>query len=213
MRAEASYSTSPWIMLFSAVSSRCRSDSSRCCASRFCRVICRMIRNRISATTAAASSGGGDQEPGLRAPVGQRGGCRVGRDDDAGEMGQRHGGAEPVHLVDRTLHDAHRLLAALVQDPLQQRSGREFLSDHRIDVRIARHQGPVGMEHRDRRALSERDGRKEFLVIGGIDAPRHHAEKHAVCAGQPMGNDGVQIAGDKAREPPRSEPMVIAGRT
>ena len=40
-------------MLFSAVSSRCFSNSSRCCASRFCRVICRMITNRMKAITSA----------------------------------------------------------------------------------------------------------------------------------------------------------------
>ena len=31
-------------------------------------------------------------------------------------------------------------------------------------------------------ARAERDGSKELLVIGGIDAPRHHAEKDAVLA-------------------------------
>ena len=56
--------------------------------------------------------GGDDQESGLLAPVGQRGGDRVGRDDDDRETAQRGRGSEPVRFVDRALH-AQRLLAAL----------------------------------------------------------------------------------------------------
>ena len=138
-----------------------------------------------------------DEEPGLRAPVGQCGGNRVGRDHDARVVAERGRGSQPVRLVDRALH-AQRLLAALVPDTLQQRRLREILADQFVDPRIARQHGAVGMKHRDGGAGSERDGREEFFVIGGVDAPRHHAEKGAVFARQPMGDDGVQIAGDMA---------------
>ncbi len=123
--------------------------------------------------------GRGHEESGLRAPVLQRCGNRVGRDDDDREAAQLGRRSEPVRIVDRAAH-AQRLLAALAQDPLQQRRGLEFLSDHLIDVRITRQQGPVGVEHRDGSPRAHRDRSKEFLVIGGVDAPRHHAEEGAV---------------------------------
>ena len=54
------------------------------------------------------------------------------------------------------------------------------------------------MKHRNRGAGSDRDGNKELHVIGRIDAARHHAEKDAVFPGQPVGDDRVQIVGEKA---------------
>ena len=105
--------------LRSCCSGRCRaaafSASSRCCASRFCRLICRMIRNRISAITSADSMARGDHGAGLCAPVGQRGAkpsWSRRRRSGSGCSGRR--GAEPVLAVDRALH-AQRLLAALGQ--------------------------------------------------------------------------------------------------
>ena len=55
------------------------------------------------------------------------------------------------------------------------------------------------MKHRNGGAGSGRDGREEFFVMGGVDAPRHHAEKDPVLAAQAMGDDGVQIAGERLR--------------
>ena len=127
-----------------------------------------------------------DQESGLLAPVGERGGNRVGRDHDARVVAERGCRSQPVRLVDRALH-AQRLLAAALPDPLQQRRLREILADQFVDLRIARQHGAVGMKHRDGGARSERDGSKEFFVVGGVDAPRHHAEEDAVFAAQAGG--------------------------
>ena len=180
-------------MLLSAVSSRPRSASSRCCASRFCRVICLMIRNRIKRDHRRSQRCRDDQEPGLFAPVGERGGNRVGCDHDARVVAERGCRSQPVRLVDRALH-AQRLRGAALPDPLQQRRLREILADQFVDPRIARQHGAVGMKHRDGGAGSERDGSKEFFVVERVDAPRHHAEEDAVFASQSMGDDGIQIA-------------------
>ena len=142
--------------------------------------------------------GGGDQESGLLAPVCQCGGDRIGRDHDTREVLQRRCGAEPVRAVDRA-QQAERLRTALIQDKLQQRRICEFLSDHRFDARIAGQHRSIGMHHSDGGIGPEGDGREEFLIIGGIDAPRHHTEKASVRPGQPMGNDGIEIAADQAR--------------
>ena len=169
-------------MLFSAVSSRCFSDSSRCCASRFCRLICRMIRNSISAITRRPKRRGDDQEPGLRAPVGKRVGDRGGGDDHDRKVARvSAASAEPVLAVDRAF-DPQRLPAAMGQDLVQHRRILEFLSDHRVDMRIARQHRPVAMEHGDRRAFPEGERSEEFLVIDRVDASRHHAEKDSVPA-------------------------------
>ena len=61
--------------------------------------------------------GGNDEKSGLRAPVGQCGRHRVGRDHSAREMLEWRRGAEPVDAVDRALQ-AQRLCAASVQDAL-----------------------------------------------------------------------------------------------
>ena len=136
---------------------------------------------------------GDDQEPGLLAPVFQRGRRRVGCHHDARVMRKRSRGSQPVGLVDRALH-AQRLASAPVPDTLQQRRLGKILSDQRVDSRMACQQNAVGMKHRDCRALAEGHGSDEFLVVGRIDAPRHHAEKGAVVAAQPVGNDGIQVA-------------------
>ena len=112
-------------------------------------------------------------------------------------MAQHGRGAEPVHAVDRALY-AQRSLTTLVQDVLQQRRRREVLPDHLIDVRIAGHQRAIGMEHRNGGARSRCNGRKEFLVVDRVDPPRHHAQKDPVLSVQPMGDDGLQFALDKA---------------
>ena len=140
------HAPAPWTMLFSAVSSRCRL--------RFQPLL------RVAALPGDLADdqeqdqrdhrcrqhGRGHEESGLRAPIGQRGGDRVGRDDDDREAAELGRGSEPVRIVDRAVY-AQRLLAALAQDPLQQRRRLEFLSDQLIGVRIARQQGPVGVEH------------------------------------------------------------------
>ncbi len=107
--------------------------------------------------------------------------------------------AEPVHLVDRALH-AQGLLASLTEDALHQGRYWEFLPDHLVDVRIARQEGAIGMKHGNGRTHSDGDGGEEFLVIGGVDAPRHHAEKDAVFSIQSMGDDGVQVAVEMAED-------------
>ncbi len=134
-----------------------------------------------------------DEEAGLLAPVGERGGNRVGRDHHARVMSERGCRSQPVRLVDRALYP-QRLLGAALPDLLQQRRLREILADQVVDPRIARQQGAVGMKHRDGGAGSERHGSKEFFVIDRVDTPRHHAEEDAVFASQSMGDDGIQIA-------------------
>ncbi len=141
--------------------------------------------------------GGADQEPGLGLPIGQRGGYRICRDDDDREAAQLGRGPEPVPAVDRAF-DAQRLLTALRQDTLQQRRRSEFLSDQVLGARMSRQQGAVGVKHRNGSVRSDRNGSKELHVIGRIDAPRHHAEKDTIFAGQSMSNDRVQAAADKA---------------
>ena len=138
-----------------------------------------------------------DEESGLFAPVGQCGIDGVGRDYDARVMRERGGRSQPVRLVNRAMH-AQRLLLALFADPLQQWRRRKILSDQFVDAWIPRQHGAVGVKHRDRGAGPERDGRKEFLVVDGINAARHHAEEDAVLTAQPVGNDGVHVAGNIA---------------
>jgi hypothetical protein len=53
-RCDPSYSTSPCVMLLRARSSCCFCDSSRCCDSRFCRLICRMISSSVNAIAAVS---------------------------------------------------------------------------------------------------------------------------------------------------------------
>ena len=99
-----------------------------------------------------------------------------------GKRLERGCGSELVHAVDQALQ-AQRLLAALVANALQQRHDlAKFCPIRSIDARIARQHGAVGMKHRDGGAGPERDGREEFFVIDGVDAPRHHAEEDAVLA-------------------------------
>ena len=138
-----------------------------------------------------------DEESGLFAPVGQRGGNRVGCDHDARIMRERSRRSQPGRLIDRALH-AQRLLGASLPDPLQQWRIREILADQLVDPWIARQQSAVGMKHRDGGAGSERHRSEEFFIIDRIDAPRHHAEEDAVFAPQSMGDDGIQIAGEIA---------------
>ena len=133
----------------------------------------------------------------MRPPVGQRVGDRGGGNDHDRKAIQDCRRAEPVHLVDRAF-DAQRLLPALADGPLQQGSIAEFLPDHLVDMRIARQHRPVGVEHGDGRAASKRDGSEESLVVGRVDPPRHHAEKHPVGAAQPMRHRGGPAAGEDA---------------
>jgi hypothetical protein len=107
-----------------------------------------------------------DQESGLLAPVGERGGNRVGRGHHARIMRQRRRRSQPV--VWSTGFARAASAGASFPDALQQRRGREILSDQLVDMRISRQQGAVGMKHRDGGAGSERDGGKEFFVIAGL---------------------------------------------
>ena len=128
MRADASYSTRPCVMLFSAVSSRCFSGSSRCCD--FAVLPGDLpddqeqdegdhqrgqARRRRSGTWSARASRPAPRRRSLVATT------------TIGKWLKRRRRAEPVRVVDRALH-AQRLLAALGQHPVQQRRRPEFLA-------------------------------------------------------------------------------------
>jgi hypothetical protein len=71
---------------------------------------------------------------------------------------------------------------------MHDRSRLEFPPDHRLDMRITRKHGPIGMEQGDCGAGPEHNRRQEPLEIGRIDAPRHHAEEGSIRRVQPMRN-------------------------
>ena len=197
-------------MLFRAVSSRCFSDSSRCCASRFCRVICRTIRNRMKAITSADRIATDNQESGLRAPVGKRGRDRRGRDDHDRELAQLGRRPSRSCMIDGTFHP-QGLKAALGQNLVQQRRRLEFLPDQRIDVRMPRQHRSIAMEQGNRGVLAKHDGREEFFEIDGVDALRHHAQRNPRPARSGDGRSPWSSRRYKYCEPVRPAPASIAG--
>ncbi len=96
--------------------------------------------------------------------------------------------AKAVLVIDGTLH-ALGLLPALGNDFRQQRSRSEVPADQRIDVRMARQQRSIAMEHGDRGVLSERHRRKELLELGRSDGARNDAQKFAMRPDDLAGND------------------------
>ncbi len=111
-RCDPSYSTSPCVMLLSAVSSCSFCNSSRCCDSRFCRLICRMIRSSVSAIAAVSP-----QAPAIMARVWSLQSAstladRRGRDHRDRIVAQCGAGADAVLAVHRA-RDPHLLDAAI----------------------------------------------------------------------------------------------------
>ncbi len=106
--------------------------------------------------------------------------------------------AEPPYAIDRAVLDPHGLPATFGNDRLQQRSVGVAPADQRVRLRVTRQHGAAAIEQRDRRALSERDGREELLVTLGIDPAHHDAEQFARGVRQPACDHGGPFADQKA---------------
>ena len=139
-------------------------------------------------------AGARDHGAGLVAPVGKQAGHCRGRNDRDRIAAQRRAGSEAVLAVDRAL-DLHGPDSAIGPHAVHQRRLDEFLPDHGLDMRVARDQRSVAMEHGNRSALAERDGSEEFFEIAGVDAPAHHAKEDTVGPGQAVGDHGGPAAG------------------
>ena len=124
-------------MLFSAVSSRCFARFQPLLRFAVLPAICRMIRNRVSATTDAAVRLRRSGRVWSRQSASTAATVPVAT-TTAGKRLRRSGGAEAVHPVDRAHHPLRELVSAA--RTLCSRVLRQFWCRSSLDMRIARQQ-------------------------------------------------------------------------